>query len=122
MSIDYRAEIERLKKELPVTVVGHYYQRDEVFEMADITGDSLELARRCDADNNPLVAFGGFLGTMTNNEAEYSGLVAALEWARSEGIRELHIRELQHPRVGRHAHPAARDEQLPRSSHYAGVR
>jgi len=64
MSIDYRAEIERLKRELPVTVVGHYYQRDEVFEMADITGDSLELARKCKADSNPWVVFCGvgFMG------------------------------------------------------------
>ena len=64
MSIDYKAEIERLKAKLPVTVVGHYYQRDEVFEMADITGDSLELARRCKADNNPWVVFCGvgFMG------------------------------------------------------------
>ncbi len=64
MSIDYKAEIERLKKKLPVTVVGHYYQRDEVFEMADITGDSLELARKCKADINPWVVFCGvgFMG------------------------------------------------------------
>lgn len=64
MSIDYKAEIERLKRELPVTVVGHFYQRDEVFEMADITGDSLELARKCKADNNPWVVFCGvgFMG------------------------------------------------------------
>jgi quinolinate synthase len=64
MSIDYRAEIERLKRELDVTVVAHYYQRDEVFEMADITGDSLELARRCKADKNPWVVFCGvgFMG------------------------------------------------------------
>ena len=64
MSIDYRAEIERLRKKLPVTVVGHYYQRDEVFEMADITGDSLELARKCKADSNPWVVFCGvgFMG------------------------------------------------------------
>ncbi len=64
MGIDYRAEIERLKRELPVTVVGHFYQRDEVFEMADITGDSLELARKCKADNNPWVVFCGvgFMG------------------------------------------------------------
>jgi quinolinate synthase len=64
MSIDYRAEIERLKAKLPVTVVGHYYQRDEVFEMADITGDSLELARKCKADENPWVVFCGvgFMG------------------------------------------------------------
>ena len=64
MSIDYKAEIERLKRELPVTVVGHYYQRDEVFNMADITGDSLELARKCKADSNPWVVFCGvgFMG------------------------------------------------------------
>ena len=64
MSIDYRAEIKRLKEKLPVTVVAHYYQRDEVFEMADITGDSLELARKCKADENPWVVFCGvgFMG------------------------------------------------------------
>lgn len=64
MSIDYRAEIERLKEKLDVTVVAHYYQRDEVFEMADITGDSLELARRSKADKNPWVVFAGvgFMG------------------------------------------------------------
>jgi len=64
MRIDYRAEIKRLKEKLDVTVVAHYYQRDEVFEMADVTGDSLELARRCKADKNPWVVFAGvgFMG------------------------------------------------------------
>jgi len=64
MNIDYRAEIERMKRELPATVVAHFYQRDEVFEMADITGDSLELARKCKADPNPWVLFCGvgFMG------------------------------------------------------------
>ena len=32
MSIDYKTEIERMKRELDVTVVAHFYQRDEVFE------------------------------------------------------------------------------------------
>ena len=64
MNIDYKAEIIRLKEKLAVTVVAHYYQRDEVFELADITGDSLELARRCQADSNPWVVFCGvgFMG------------------------------------------------------------
>lgn len=64
MSIDYKVEIERMKRELDVTVVAHYYQRDEVFEMADITGDSLELARRCQADSKKWVVFCGvgFMG------------------------------------------------------------
>jgi len=64
MSVDFRAEINRMKKELDVTVVAHYYQRDEVFEMADIVGDSLELARRCQANDNKWVVFCGvgFMG------------------------------------------------------------
>jgi len=64
LSIDYKSEIKRLKEKLPVTVVGHFYQRDEVFEMADIIGDSLELAKRCKIDNNPWIIFCGvgFMG------------------------------------------------------------
>jgi len=62
--MDYKVEILRLKEKLPVTIVGHFYQRDEVFELADITGDSLELARKCQADSNPWVVFCGvgFMG------------------------------------------------------------
>jgi len=62
--MDYRAEIGRLKEKLDVTVVAHFYQRDEVFEMADITGDSLELARKCKSDPNPWIIFCGvgFMG------------------------------------------------------------
>jgi len=64
MSIDYKAEVERLKSELDVTVVAHYYQRDEVFEMADITGDSLELARKSKETKSKWVVFCGvgFMG------------------------------------------------------------
>jgi probable phosphoglycerate mutase len=32
------------------------------------------------------------IGTATNNVAEYRGLLAALEWARSNGHRRLHVR------------------------------
>ena len=62
--MDYRVEIIKLKKKLLVTIVGHFYQRDEVFELADITGDSLELAKKCQRDNNPWVVFCGvgFMG------------------------------------------------------------
>jgi len=44
--VNFKEEILRLKKELDVTIVAHFYQKDEVFEMADITGDSLELAKK----------------------------------------------------------------------------
>ena len=64
MDIDYKKEIERLKSKLDVTVVAHYYQRDEVFEMGDIVGDSLELARKSrDANSKWIVFCGvGFMG------------------------------------------------------------
>ena len=38
--MDYKNEILKLKKELDVTVVANFYQKDKVFELADITGDS----------------------------------------------------------------------------------
>ncbi len=61
---ELREKIEELRRELPVTIVAHYYQRDEVFELAEITGDSLELARRCKADEREWVLFCGvgFMG------------------------------------------------------------
>jgi len=58
------AEIERLKKNLDITIVAHYYQRDEIFNIADITGDSLELARRTAETNSKFIIFCGvtFMG------------------------------------------------------------
>lgn len=59
-----KAEIRALKAKLSVTIVAHYYQRDDVFEMGDITGDSLELAKRTMADGSDFVVFCGvgFMG------------------------------------------------------------
>jgi len=36
------------------------------------------------------------IGPATNNVAEYSALLAALEWASSEGVRELLVRSDSH--------------------------
>ena len=36
--------------------------------------------------------FSESIGTATNNVAEYRGLLAALEWARAHGQRDLHVR------------------------------
>lgn len=44
--MNIKEEIIKLKKELDVTIVAHFYQKDEVFEMGDIVGDSLELAKK----------------------------------------------------------------------------
>jgi quinolinate synthase len=61
---EYKRKIIDLKNRLSVTVVAHFYQRDEVFEMGDITGDSLELAKRTMADDKEFVVFCGvgFMG------------------------------------------------------------
>ncbi len=58
MSIDFRLEIERIKKSHGVTVVAHFYQRDEVFEVADITGDSFGTRPSLSGRQQPL---GGLL-------------------------------------------------------------
>lgn len=57
-------EIKQLKEELSVTIVAHYYQKDEVFEIADITGDSLELAKRSKESESEFILFCGvgFMG------------------------------------------------------------
>src|SRR5215510_14164205 len=44
------------------------------------------------ADGSLVEEFHGSIGTATNNVAEDSGLLAALEWARSHGERRLHVR------------------------------
>ncbi len=54
----------KLKKELHVSIVAHFYQKDEVFELADYKGDSLQLAQWAANDANPNLLFCGvgFMG------------------------------------------------------------
>lgn len=57
-------EIIKLKKALHVSIVAHFYQKDEVFELADFAGDSLQLAQWAAKDENPYLLFCGvgFMG------------------------------------------------------------
>ena len=45
-----------------------------------------------DADGNTLAELVGPLGHATNNVAEYSGLIAALQWARDHGHTRVRVR------------------------------
>ncbi|WP_298749924.1 quinolinate synthase NadA [uncultured Arcobacter sp.] len=62
--MNLKEEIIKLKEELDVTIVAHFYQRDEVFELADITGDSLELAKKAMETSSKYILFCGvgFMG------------------------------------------------------------
>ncbi len=43
-------------------------------------------------DGSLVEEFGESIGVATNNVAEYRGLIAALEWARTHAIRDLLVR------------------------------
>lgn len=57
--IDYESEIDRLKREMNAVILAHYYQEDEVQDIADFVGDSLELARRAVAAKADVIVFCG---------------------------------------------------------------
>lgn len=58
---DITTEILELKKEIGATILAHYYQEGEIQEIADITGDSLKLAREATKVETPVIVFCGVL-------------------------------------------------------------
>ena len=54
-----RDKIQRLKKELNAIILAHNYQRPEVQDIADITGDSLELSRSAAKTDCAVIVFCG---------------------------------------------------------------
>src|SRR5579859_395294 len=53
------AEILELKKKIGATILAHYYQEGEIQEIADVTGDSLKLARAATKVDSPVIVFCG---------------------------------------------------------------
>jgi len=51
-------EVKRLIKKHNLTVAAHYYEKDEIFDLADLTGDSLELAKKTSELKTPLIFCG----------------------------------------------------------------
>jgi len=58
---DVTAEILDLKKAIGATILAHYYQEGEIQALADITGDSLKLAREATLVDSPVIVFCGVL-------------------------------------------------------------
>lgn len=100
--MDLKKEILRLKKELDVTLVAHFYQRDEVFELADITGDSLELARKAKQTDSKYVVFCGvgFMGesvkVLSPSKTVLMPKIACCAMARmiDEGYYEQNLKQI----------------------------
>ncbi len=59
MNETFEEEIERLKKERHAVILAHNYTRGEVQDVADFTGDSLELARRATRVEADTIVFCG---------------------------------------------------------------
>jgi quinolinate synthase len=58
---DISTEILNLKKKIGATILAHYYQEGEIQALADVTGDSLKLAREATKVNSPIIVFCGVL-------------------------------------------------------------
>jgi len=58
---DIVAEIQDLKKKINAVILAHYYQEGEIQELADITGDSLKLAREATKVKADVIVFCGVL-------------------------------------------------------------
>ncbi len=57
--VDYAEEVLRLKKELNAVLLAHYYQEGPIQDIADVVGDSLELARRAAETGAEVIVFAG---------------------------------------------------------------
>jgi len=58
-ALDLEAEIVRLKRERNAVLLAHYYQDDEIQDLADFLGDSLQLAQAAKSTKADVILFAG---------------------------------------------------------------
>ncbi len=63
-NLDLKEEINRLKKEKNAIIMGHFYQKDELQDIADFVGDSLALAQEAAKTSADIIVLAGvhFMG------------------------------------------------------------
>jgi len=57
--MDFETEIERLKKERNAIILAHYYQDGDIQDVADVIGDSLQLAQAAKKTTADVICFAG---------------------------------------------------------------
>jgi len=59
IKIDYVSEINRIKKEKNAIILAHYYQTDDIQDIADFVGDSLALSQKAASNDADIILFAG---------------------------------------------------------------
>ena len=58
-ALDLTEEIRRLKRQKNVVLLAHYYQEEDIQDLADFVGDSLDLSRKAQQSDAQIIAFAG---------------------------------------------------------------
>lgn len=74
---EIQKEIKQLLNDLDAQLVAHFYQKDEIIEIADLSGDSLELAKKSSQSDKNLIVFCGvgFMGQSVKILAPHKNVI-----------------------------------------------